>query len=40
VQALLFGFDDWVDAYHRYQPDESELDALLRIAYVPGPEGR
>lgn len=39
-QAQRFGFTDWLDAWHRYNPAESELDALLRIAYVPGADGR
>lgn len=36
AESVRRGFDNWLDAWHRYSPRESELDALMRIAYVSG----
>ena len=33
--AVQKGFTDWLDAYHRFDPSESDADRLLRIAFVP-----
>lgn len=34
AQAQLFGFENWIDAWHRFDPDETEMDALMRVAFV------
>ena len=33
--CVALGFDNWVDAWHRFSPRETELNRLLRIAFVP-----
>lgn len=36
-QARRFGFDNWLDAYHRFNPAESQADAALRLAFTTSP---
>ena len=34
AEARGLGFENWLDAYHRFSPRETEMDRLMRVAFV------